>query len=274
MTQAPQNSALHDLPLQDQADLLAAQIRRTPGDARLRVHLAQLSMVLGLWERAVSQLQAAAQLDAAAIPMAQAYREAIRCELIRERVFAGELTAQTIGAPLPWQGLLAQALSARAQGEQNRADELQAEAYEGAAETPFQINDSTAAWLADADSRLGPTCEILLNGQYYWLPFERIQTLEIETPQDLRDLVWSAARLTLSNGGQHVVMIPSRYPLSHTLGNDRLALSALTEWQALGDDSWAGFGQRTLVSDQEEFALLSIRKIQSLAEAGADEPQP
>ncbi|MET1077921.1 MAG: type VI secretion system accessory protein TagJ [Pseudomonas sp.] len=266
MSETTTSSALHDLPLQDQTSLLSAQIRRTPADAKLRVHLAQLSMVLGAWERAVTQLQAAAQLDAAAIPMAQAYREAIRCERIRERVFAGELRAPTLGEPLPWQELLAQALVARGKGEQAAAADLQAQAYEAASPTPLRLNgEHDLAWLADADSRLGPTCEVLLNGNYYWLPFERVQHLELEAPQDLRDLVWIPGRLTLTDGAEHVVLVPSRYPLSHAQGNDRLSLSALTEWQDLGEDSWGGLGQRCLVSDQDEHALLSIRSLESLA---------
>lgn len=267
MPHASMNSPLHDLALHDQVDLLTAQIRSAPGNARLRVHLAQLSMVLGLWERAVAQLQAAAQLDAENLPMAQAYREAIRCERVRERVFAGELSAPILGDPQPWHALLAEALVARNQGEQQQADALQAQAYAGAAATAFLLDGEAVEWLADADSRLGPVCEVFLNGNYHWLPFERIQLLELEAPQDLRDLVWLPARLTLTDGTRHTVMLPSRYPASHAQNNDRLALGTLTEWQPLGEDSWAGVGQRTLVSDRDEHPLLSIRRIEACAGA-------
>ncbi|WP_263143416.1 type VI secretion system accessory protein TagJ [Pseudomonas sp. RIT-PI-AD] len=272
MDSASRHTLRHDLPLSEQLNELTAAVRKTPGDVKLRTHLAQLSMVMGNWERAVSQLQTASQLDPASIPMAQAYREAIRCERVRERVFAGEISAQTVGEPAPWFAQLAQALTSRAQGDASLADDLQAQAFDQAAATPFSIDGREVAWLADADSRLGPLCEVFLNGQYYWLPFERIRSLEIEEPSDLRDLVWIPATLTLSNEGQHPVLIPSRYPRSHEQGNDRLALSTLTEWQPLGEDTWAGLGQRMLVSDQDDHPFLSVRKLLSLATEESVEP--
>ena len=55
--------------------------------------------VFGEWERAVTQLDAAAQLDPIALPMAQAYRAAIRCEMLRARVFAGARTPTIFARP-------------------------------------------------------------------------------------------------------------------------------------------------------------------------------
>ncbi len=271
MDSTSRHTLRHDLPLSEQLDALTAAIRQTPGDVKLRTHLAQLSMVMGNWERAVSQLQTATQLDASTIPMAQTYREAIRCEVLRERVFAGEISAQTVGEPAPWFAHLAQSLTSRAAGETALADDLLAQAFEQAEAVPFSIDGREVAWLADGDSRLGPVCEVILNGQYYWLPFERIHALEIEEPVDLRDLVWIPATLTLSNEGKHPVLIPSRYPLSHRQGNDRLALSSLTEWQPLGEETWSGLGQRMLVSDQDDHPFLSVRAITAL-EAAPEQP--
>ncbi len=261
----PISSTLFHTPLDEQVAQLTQQIRRAPADARLRVHYAQLCMVKGDWERAVAQLQTVAQLDAKCIPMAQAYREAIRCERARERVFAGELEVKSIGQPSDWLPLLARSLACRAGGDAVQATELHAQAFEQAGETPFLIDGEQVEWIADGDSRLGPVCELFLNGQYYWLPFENIQRLEIDAPTDLRDLVWLPARVTLSNGGQHPVLLPARYPLSHAEGQDALALASLTEWRPLGDELWAGVGQRMLVSPAGEHPLLAVRELSSLA---------
>ncbi|MGP9825618.1 virulence protein SciE type [Ectopseudomonas khazarica] len=258
---------LFRVPLAEQASRLIQTLRQAPGDARLRVHYAQLCMVMGEWERAVGQLQTAAQLTPEAIAMAQAYREAIRCERIRERVLQGELSPSTIGEPAAWLQTLSQSLTSRAQGDSAQAAALQAQAFEQAPETPFLIDDEPVQWLADADSRLGPVLEAFLNGHYYWIAFEDIRTLELDAPTDLRDLVWTPARLTLVNGDQHPVLIPSRYPLSHAQGNDALALSSLTEWQALEEDLWAGLGQRMLVSSAGEHPLLGVRRITTRASA-------
>lgn len=255
---------------EQQAELVAA-IRAKPESLPLRVHLAQLSMLTGNWSRAVTQLQTAATLSAAAIPMAQMYREAIRCELQREKVFAGELAPQTIGQPDPWFATLSQSLASRPR-DKALADELMQQAFEAAPATSFLLDETPVEWLADADSRLGPVCEIILKGQYYWLPFDHIQLLELEPPTDLRDLVWLPGRLTLRNGGQHVVLVPSRYPRSYGQADERLALASLTTWEAIGEDAYAGLGQRSWVSDVDDHAFLSVRRMEraEAADAGTD----
>ena len=250
-----------DQSLAEQQAELVAKIRTKPDSLPLRVHLAQLSMLTGNWSRAVAQLQTAATLGAAAIPMAQMYREAIRCELQREKVFAGELPPQTIGEPDTWFATLSQSLASRGKDDA-LADALMREAFDAAPTTSFVLDDKPVEWLADADSRLGPVCEIILKGQYYWLPFDHIQLLELEAPTDLRDLVWLPGRLTLRNGGQHVVLVPSRYPRSYGQADERLALASLTTWQAIGDDAYAGLGQRCWVSDADEHPLLAVRRLE------------
>jgi len=86
-------------------DQISAQIRGEPGNAALRICLFQLLGVQGLWQRALTQLQAAAQLDPAALPMAQTYRETIRCEVLRADVVAGRQTDWVGIGPDDWKGL-------------------------------------------------------------------------------------------------------------------------------------------------------------------------
>lgn len=269
---ASANTLRRDQSLAEQQAGLVAAIKAKPNAVELRVHLAQLSMLTGNWTRAVAQLQTAATLAASAIPMAQMYREAIRCEIQREKIFAGELAPQTIGQPEPWFATLSQSLTSR--GKDNAlADELMQQAFEAAPATAFVLDETPVEWLADADSRLGPICEIILKGQYYWLPFDHIQRLELEAPNDLRDLVWLPGRLTLRNGGQHVVLIPSRYPRSYGRDDERLALASLTSWEEIGADAYAGYGQRSWVSNVDDHAFLAVRALQRADEDGAEDTQ-
>src|SRR5690606_13229359 len=78
---------------------LTAAVRAKPADASLRVFLAQLLCVLGQWERAHTQLNVVADLDALAIPMRETVGHAIRCELMRAQVFAGKRTPMVFGQP-------------------------------------------------------------------------------------------------------------------------------------------------------------------------------
>ncbi|MEL6311278.1 MAG: tetratricopeptide repeat protein, partial [Pseudomonadota bacterium] len=89
---------------------LQTDIRAKPQDAKLRIFLFQLLCVMGQWQRAVTQVKLAAELDASAIPMAQTYREAIICELMRDKVFAGEKEPLMFGEPADWMARLIEAL--------------------------------------------------------------------------------------------------------------------------------------------------------------------
>jgi type VI secretion system protein ImpE len=123
------------------------------------------------------------------------------------------------------------------------------------------LNGSPFEWVADADSRLGPVLEVLLNGAYYWVPFEHIQSLVLEAPADARDLVWTPAQFTWTNGGEAMGMIPTRYPGSEQAADSALRLARKTEWQSLGGEHYAGLGQRVFSSDADEIGLLEVREL-------------
>lgn len=240
---------------------LQSEVRRQPADGKLRVFLSQLLMLTGDWERALTQLSVAADLDAGALPMKHAYSAAIQCERLRADVFAGKRSPLVFGEPLPWIASLLQALTLDAAGKSDEAASIRSAAIEMATPIPGTINGSPCEWIADADSRLGPILEVLLNGAYYWVPFERIHRVSIETPSDARDLVWIPAELTWSNGGQAMGMLPVRYPGSELSDDFAIRLSRKTEWRMLGDDQYAGLGQRVLTSDAAELGVLEVREI-------------
>ncbi|MCI5110211.1 MAG: tetratricopeptide repeat protein [Marivita sp.] len=260
-----QNTATDLLKAGDLSGALASlqdAVRAKPDDAKLRIFLFQLLCVMGDWKRAVAQLKLSAQLDEAALPMAQTYREAIICEVFREKVFAGDKDPLIFGEPQDWVALLAQGLKALAQGKPDRAAELREEAFEKAPTTSGSLDEQDFEWIADADMRLGPVLEIIINGKYFWMPFNVLSSLRIDPPQDLRDTVWTAASLTLKNGGELVGLIPTRYAGTAERGNDAMKLSRVTEWEDLGSDTFAGLGQRLLATDQAEVSLMDTRNFQ------------
>jgi type VI secretion system protein ImpE len=247
---------------------LQEQVRTRPADAKLRIFLFQLLVVLGQWERARSQLEVAASLDPAALAMAQTYREAILCELLRAQVFEGKKSPLVLGQPEAWLGLLIESVLKAAQGEQEVATRLHAEAFEQAPESTGSLNGSEFAWIADADSRLGPVLEAIINGRYYWVPFAHLRRIVIEPPQDLRDYVWMPASLEFTNGGDAVALIPTRYPGSESAADPLIVLGRKTEWIAVAPDVFHGRGQRIVATDGGEHALMDVREVKLAAPAG------
>ena len=240
---------------------LQEQVRARPEDAKLRVFLFQLLCVLGQWERALNQLKVASNLDAGALAMAQMYGEAVRCEAMRRDVFDGKKSPMIFGEPEQWLALLIESLLVAARGEAARSEQLRLRAFEEADTSAGEINGQPFEWIADADSRLGPVLEAVINGRYYWVPFSRLSQIKMEAPEDLRDVVWMPAQLQFENGGESVALIPTRYPGSEAAGDGLIALARKTVWEEVTADTHRGLGQRIISTDAGDVPLMEIRSL-------------
>lgn len=240
---------------------LQREVRERPAEAKLRVFLFQLLCITGQWQRALAQLQVCGELDAATLPMVNTYREAVQCERVREAVFAGQTTPMVFGEPQVWVAWLVQALQDEARGDAASAARWRAQALDAAQASPGTLNGEAFDWIADADSRLGPLLEAVINARYCWVPFAALSRVVIEAPVDLRDLVWVPARFELSNGGETVALLPSRYVGSAQHADGSLQLARRTEWAPLAAQQYRGLGQRVLATSGAEVALFEAREI-------------
>ena len=243
---------------------LTAAVKATPTNPKLRIFLAQLLCVLGQWERAHTQLNVVADMDSAAGPMREMVGHALRCEKLRAAVFEGRRSPMIFGEPEPWLAALIESMLRMGSGEPALAGSLAARAFESAPVSAGRLDAAPFQWIADADSRIGPVLEAMVNGRYYWIPFARLRRVDIEPPTDLRDMVWLPAQLQFANGGEVIAMIPTRYPGSELSDDEQIVMARKTEWRPMGGptERWLGLGQRVLITDKGEHDLLSIRCIE------------
>lgn len=237
-------------------------VRKDAANSKHRIFLFQLLTVLGQWNRALTQLNVAAELDAAALPMAQTYREAIQCEALRADIFAGKRTPLIFGQPQPWLVLLIEALKKDAAGDPEGAATARAAAFEEAPTSGGSANGEAFAWMADADGRLGPVIEAIVNGRYFWIPIMRISRIVFDPPVDLRDAVWTPVTFTWTNGASTVGLIPTRYDGTLNSTDEALLMSRRTQWTAPDGQAGHAMGQRMLVTDGAEYALMDLRTIE------------
>ena len=240
---------------------LQGEVRKNPSSAELRTFLFQLLAVLGEWDRSLTQLNVVGELDASRLPMVQTYRSLIQCEVRRSKVFAGQQNPLFFGEPEPWMGWMAEALKLIACEKYEDAARYRAQAFEEAAVSPGAVEGTPFSWIADSDPRLGPLLEVVISGEYYWVPFFRIKQLSVSAPEDLRDLVWIPAAFTWTNGGDSVGFIPVRYPASETSEDEAVQLSRKTVWREPAPDTFLGLGQRVLSTDQADHPLLELREL-------------
>ncbi len=240
---------------------LQEQVRGDPANARHRVFLFQLLAVMGRWDKALTQLNVAADLDPKALLMAQVCRQTLQCEAFRAEVFAGQRLPLVFGQPDEWVGWLVQANQLAAEGHHAQAVEMRNRAFEAAPAVAGNIDGKPFEWLADADPRLGPVLEAIIDGKYFWVPMHNIRQVSVEAPADLRDVVWLPANFTWANGGVGVGMIPGRYPGTESATDGAVRLGRRTDWRTVAPEMDIPIGQRLLVTNEGEYPLFELRRI-------------
>jgi type VI secretion system protein ImpE len=254
---------------------LQESVRSDPSNVKYRVFLFQLLAVMGQWDRALTQLNLIGEMDASALAMVQTYREALLCEGFRAEVFAGKRSPIVFGKPEQWMALLFEALKLTAEAQYAQSQSVRDQAFELAPVTSGAMGDPDGQlfnWIADADPRMGPMLEAIINGRYYWVPFHRIRSIKIEAPEDMRDSVWMPAYFTWANGGETVGLIPTRYPGSETSDDNQIRAAGKTIWQDLDGGVYQGLGQRMFATDVGEYALMDLRLITLNPEVETEAP--
>ncbi|MGF6189289.1 type VI secretion system accessory protein TagJ [Serratia sp. 2723] len=262
-------SLLQGNTISDTITQMEATIKAHPTDADLRAALVQLLCLMGNWQRAKIRLTAWQTLKPIAQPTTLLLMQSVEAELQRQAVFAGHATPMWLNSEESWMTQMLQALQHDLRGETGKAETVRDRALETATASSGQITvaageeqkTETFSWLMDGDGRLGPICELALNGGYYWLPFTAIADIQFQPPQSVCDLVWSHALVRLADGREQVCQLPVRYPLLAD-SDDALLLGRRTEWHPLGDSPhYAGSGLKTWLGDDAEFPLLNLRQL-------------
>ncbi|MEW5290802.1 type VI secretion system accessory protein TagJ [Erwinia papayae] len=239
------------------------EIKSRPADADLRATFVQLLCLAGNWTRAATQLKSWLALKPQAQPTVTLLEQAVQGEIQRAAVFAGQGQPRMPGDAFSWAEKLLSALKADAACDSQQAATLRAEAFDAADLNPGQIKlengEQAVAWLMDGDGRLGPVCELMVNGHYTWLPFAAISELRFQAPASVTDLVWRHTLVRLIDGSEQVCQLPVRYPFGQD-APDTFRLASVTEWTPLdaAGEQFTGHGQKTWLSEEGEFSLLAL----------------
>ena len=226
--------------LQEAVQALGAELRDNPADARRRTFLFELLCFAGDYQRAEKQLDVLAGDGNQAQLGALLYRAALHATRIREGIFEkGDYPAP----PLP--------------------DGVQ---------IAGTVNGKAFESITDADPRIGARLEVFAAGDYLWIPFEHVSSVDNEPPKRLRDLLWTPAivRTGPAFKGKELgeVLLPVLSPLSGKHPDDAVRLGRSTEWQDHAGLS-VPVGQKLFLVDDEELPILEIRHLEFSAAQAA-----
>jgi type VI secretion system protein ImpE len=252
---------LRDGDLDGARTALVEIVRTRPDDEQARMFLFQLLAVRGEWDKARTQVQGLASLSPEAQMLSVAYGQAIEAEKQRAAVFDGAVDMPLLIGEDGWAQGVASGITLLARGDVAGAEAARDEAFDNAPDMPGTIDGERFEWLADADSRFGPTFEAILGGRYGLIPFDQVVSIKSDGPQDLRDTVWYPVQIAFRNGQSAAAFLPVRYPGSEASADVAERLGRVTNWT---DREWGqeGSGQRLWsFSDGDDRGLLELRRL-------------
>jgi len=218
--------------LNDAIEALSGELRSNPTDAQRRTFLFELLCFAGNYDRAAKQLDILSQSGKEAAMGTLLYQSALHAERMRQRMFAE--------STLPL-------------------------ATEPATAVGGTLNGKPFASIEDGDPRVGPRLELFAAGQYTLMPLAHIESVKMQPPKRLRDLLWAPAIVKTAPSFKGVdlgeVLIPIMAPGSWQDEDDSIRLGRSTAWIALDDGREAPIGQRVLRVDADEVPLLEIRDL-------------
>ncbi|HEY2617028.1 MAG TPA: type VI secretion system accessory protein TagJ [Acetobacteraceae bacterium] len=251
-------SLFHAGRLDDAVAAAQAALRKAPTDLNARVLLGELLAFSGNLERADVVLDAASAIDPSTALVVAEFRQLIRADMARRQLFRDGRVPEFLADPTETQRLQLAALVALRAGDLAGAAS-QAEAAEAVRpRAPGKHGDVAFDDLRDADDLLAGSFEVLTTtGKYFWIPTERVQTLEFHAPKRPRDLLWRRASMSVASGPDGEVYLPAVYVGDDPM-TDALRLGRETDWREAEGAPVRGVGQRLFMVGEEAVAMMDL----------------
>lgn len=237
-----------------------AAVRKAPGDLGARMLLSELLLFAGNLERADVILDAAGTADPSAALVVAEFRQLLRADLARRGLLADGRVPEFLGEPTPALQAALAAFVALREGDPGAAARHAAEAERLRPRVAGQAGSTRFDDFRDADDLCAGFFEVLTTtGKYYWIPTERVQSMEFHQPRRARDLAWRRVSMSVADGPDGEVYLPAIYgTASGEAVPDPCRLGRATEWRDEGPGPVRGLGLRTFLAGEEARDIMSL----------------
>jgi type VI secretion system protein ImpE len=248
--------------LEGAIEAVTREVKAHPTDAQRRTLLFELLCFAGDLERASRQLDVIAHQDAVAEPAVQVYRNILHAEHLRRRLYTDSLQPEFLLDPPAFVRLHLEAIGRLREGRFADATALLDDSESTWPPLRGRIDGQPFDTFRDCDDFMAPFLELIVLGDYVWLPFVQVRELEFGAPERPRDLMWIPVRVTLATGAQQRGYVPVLYCDSHRHADNQIKLGRMTDWVATKGGPVRGVGQRMFLAGDEGRSILETRRIE------------
>ncbi|MDX6711313.1 MAG: type secretion system protein ImpE [Blastocatellia bacterium] len=239
---------------------LTQAVKGNPGDTRLRTFLFELLCFAGDWERAGRQLDVIGHQGTSAEVGVQVYHNCIKAEIDRRHLITDCLAPHFIKEPPQYVDMHLEAINQLRLGDTQGLTRTLQQAEEERPALSGTRGDQIFQDFRDLDDLFGPVLELIVQNKYTWLPLEQVVELTVDTPTQLRDLIWSPVNIQMVDKDLRA-FIPNIYVNSYLNTDDRIKLGRMTDWEQIADDCYKGVGLRVFAIDDAEQGVHELKKL-------------
>ena len=247
------------------ADAVAAAnaaVRKAPADLAPRVLLAELLLFAGNLERADVILDAGSSVDPQAAVVIAEFRQLVRAEMARRQQRRDGRLPEFLGEPTAALATILQATIALRAGDTAEAGALAAKAETLRPRVTGSIDGKAFDDFRDADDLQAGYFEVLTTtGKYFWIPTERIESINFDKPKRARDLYWRRVNMSVRSGPDGVVYLPALYGDDDPGLSDELRLGQATDWIEVSQALVRGAGQRMFLVGDDTVSAMDMTEI-------------
>lgn len=253
-------------------EVLTHELKSKPMDQQRRSFLFELLCLSGEWERADKQLEVLGRLGAEAELGVQVYRNCVRAEQARRRLFADGQQPYFLTEPPGYVDLHLDAINRLRAGDTAGARSALDDAARRRRPLPGVLDGRPFEDFRDYDDLLAPVLELIVLDKYTWVPLEQVVRVSFEPPARLRDIIWVNVSVQTHDKELRAFM-PGLYAGSPAHADDRVRLGRMTDWVEWAEGVYSGAGLRLFAADGQERTPLDMRsaEFQPAPDAG---PQP
>jgi type VI secretion system protein ImpE len=192
------------------------------------------------------------------------FRQLIRGEQARRQFFNDGRAPELLDAAPEHLQLHIEASILLRDGKKAEAAEVLARAEEARPQVKGKLDGRAFEDMRDLDDLTASFFEVITsNGKYYLIPMERVAAVEFRAPQRPRDLIWRPAQMSVVDGPDGEVFLPTIYVAPPGSSVDAAGLlGRSTDWVGGDGAPVRGIGQRTFLVGDESVPILQLGKLE------------